>query len=131
MITIRRRYKPEETFFDDYYFQDRKYEKEIFVKTNIYFPENIDNQLIYNLWNLKACHIGKSKCLKITLNTLALKVYEVQEITEEWEFFKGSPNFYVMEDGIDIHKILRGTPCFLLKDDFEIASNRKTVSKTK
>lgn len=125
MITVRRKYKSEDTFF-----KDSKYEKEEFVKTDIYFPENIDRELIYNLWNPEACHIGKSKCLKITLNTLALKLYEVQEITDEWEFFKASQNFYVMEDGIDIHKILRGIPCFLLKEDFEIASNRKTVSKT-
>lgn len=125
MITVRRKYKSEDTFF-----KDSKYEKEEFVKTDIYFPENIDRELIYNLWDLEACQIGKNKCLKITLNTLALKLYEVQEITDEWEFFKASQNFYIMEDGIDIHKILRGIPCFLLKEDFEIASNRKTVSKT-
>lgn len=129
MITVRRKYKPENTFLKDFWVGKNK-TQELFVKTNIYFPKNIDKELINSLWSLDICHIDDTSCIKITLETLALKVYEVKEITEEWEFFKASPNFYVMEDGIDLHKILRGTPCFLLKEDFEIASNRKTVSKT-
>lgn len=129
MKTVRRKYRPEDTFLKDFWIEKNK-TQELYVKTDVYFPDNIDKELINNLWNIENCYIDNVSCIKITIETLALKVYEVQEITEEWEFFKASPNFYVMEDGIDIHKILRGIPCFLLKENFEIASNRKTVSKT-
>lgn len=125
MITIRRKYEPEDTFLGDLYFKGRKYENEKFVRTDIYFPENIDRNLVYNLWNLKSCRIGKTNCLRITLDSLALRKYEVEEITEEWDIFKASANFFFIEDGIDIHRVLRGVPCFLLKMDFEIVQNRR------
>ncbi len=91
------------------------------VRTNVYFPGNLDEDIVAILEEISRTTIDPDQpVISINITVNVPQVITVEEVPDEFDLIDDADNYYLLLDGKVIRRQLEGIPCLLAKSDFEL-----------